>query len=114
MKRVLLGAILLILSHIAQAQRQIFLYADSNNRQEFVDAFAAEPMCNGITLAIDHADLRIAVRVHYMGSFAGHLYGGFMVDPTKGTDLDFGGRTVETAVRTACFVIKGKGGKLEQ
>jgi hypothetical protein len=94
-----------------------FLYTNAANgdREAFVNAFATEPACNGVTL---DAALGNEPRLHYQGNaFAKSSipvparYVGYIVTTdVPSVDIDFEGDTVQAAVRQACAILKHKGG----
>jgi hypothetical protein len=97
--------------------KHAFLYTNAVNgdRDAFVNAFATEHACNGVTL---DAALGDEPRLHYNGNvFAKSSipvrprYIGYIVMPdVPDSNIDFAGDTVQAAVRQACAILTNKGG----
>lgn len=111
------GLVLLILAACPSFGQSAYLYSKQNDREEFMSAFAQETACHGIVLISDPSDTKSMsgfYRVHYFGAVGGSgIYAGYVVNPRTGLDVDFSGKTFRAAVRHACFIIKGKGGKVK-
>jgi hypothetical protein len=115
MKRILIIAALLccVGCQTHRYPTRFFLYAGADN-EEFVDAFAAEPACHGLTLVTDMS--KADLRVHYHGTSQinpgfPHPVSGYIAYPHSSPD--FFGDTPALAVKQACDMMKGKGGHVE-
>jgi hypothetical protein len=115
MKRFTLLLILLSLSAVTwgESRATFYLYSLLSDRGEFLSAFALEPTCHGIV-----SNSTGDYRVHYRGSNtiihkSVPLFFGYIVNPKNGSEVDFSGKSVQTAVRQVCFIIKGNGGTIQ-